>query len=171
MSASDDLARALKGVGFPADDPELARTPDLVTQMWAEFAPGPVPSVTPLPTESTDLVVLRQLPYYSLCAHHLLPFFGTCTLAVRPDGAVAGFGWYPRVLEALSRRPQLQERLADELAHAILDGIGARSVGVRITARQMCMEMRGARSAGEIEVVALRGADDAAVEAAVNRRG
>jgi len=171
MSASDDLARALQGVGFPADDPELARTPDLVTAMWAEFAPGPVPAVTPLPTESTDLVVLRQLPYYSLCAHHLLPFFGTCTLAVRPDGAVAGFGWYPRVLEALSRRPQLQERLADELAHAILDGIGARSVGVRITARQMCMEMRGARSAGEIEVVALRGADDAAVEAAVNRRG
>lgn len=170
MSAADHLDHALRAVGFPEDDPELSRTPQLVTAMWAEFAPQPVPPVQPLPTESTDLVVLRELPFYSLCAHHLLPFFGTCTLAVRPDGAVAGFGWYPRVLSALSRRPQLQERLADQLAHAILDGIGARSVGVRIRARQLCMEMRGARSAGEIEVVALRGADDAAVEAAVSRR-
>lgn len=171
MSASDDLARTLRAVGFPNDDPELARTPELVTAMWAEFAPRAVPSVTPLPTESTDLVVLRDLPFYSLCAHHLLPFFGTCTLAVRPNGAVAGFGWYPRVLEVLSRRPQLQERLADELAHTILDGIGARAVGVRVVARQMCMEMRGARSPGEIEVVALRGADDPAVQAAVTRSG
>lgn len=167
MSASDDLARALAAVGFPDDDPELARTPDSVTTMWREFAPRPIPPARPLPTASTDLIVLRDLPFYSLCAHHLLPFFGTCTLAVRPAGTVAGFGWYPRVLEALARRPQLQERLADQLADAILDGIQAHAVGVRIRARQLCMEMRGARSSGDIEVVALRGASDAAVEVAV----
>ena len=120
MSASDDLSRALAAVGFDSGDPEMARTPDLVTSLWREFVPGPLPDAKPLPTASTDLIVLRDLPFHSLCAHHLLPFFGSCTLAVRPDGAVAGFGWYPRMLEALARRPQLQERLADQLAEAIL---------------------------------------------------
>ena len=167
MSASDDLSRALAAVGFDSGDPEMARTPDLVTSLWREFVPRPLPDAKPLPTASTDLIVLRDLPFHSLCAHHLLPFFGSCTLAVRPDGAVAGFGWYPRMLEALARRPQLQERLADQLAEAILEGISARTVGVRIRARQLCMEMRGPRSAGDIEVVALRGEPDAAVEAAL----
>lgn len=167
-AAADHFAKALAALGF-AGDPEMIRTPGLVAGFLGDFLPREAPSVTPMPTTSEDLVVLRDLPFYSLCAHHLLPFFGTCTIAVRPAGALAGLGWYPRVLQALSRRPQVQERLAAQLADHLHDAIGARSVGVRLVARQLCVEMRGARSCGSFEVTALRGAEDPDLRGALHR--
>lgn len=157
--AAAHLAAALAALSFP-DDPEMARTPQLVADFLAELRPRPVPAVLALATDSRDLVVLRDLPYHSICAHHLLPFFGTATIAYRPDGRIGGLGWFPRLLDTLSRRPQIQERLAEQLADAVVAGLGPTSVGVHIVARQLCVEMRGARSAGSYEVTVIRGAPD-----------
>ncbi|MCK6504826.1 GTP cyclohydrolase I [Myxococcota bacterium] len=164
--AAGHLARALAALDL-GDDPELARTPQLVADLLAEWRPRPPPPVVALPTQSRDLVVLRDLPFHSLCAHHLLPFFGTCTIAYRPDGAIAGLGWFPRVLQALAQRPQVQERLAAQLADTIQQALGPQALGVRLVARQMCVELRGPRSGGQFEVVALRGAPDSLVEASL----
>lgn len=153
--AADSLAAALRALGLDAD-PEMAGTPEAVAALLAEFRPGPIPLCQPLPSSSRDLVVLRDLPFHSLCAHHLLPFFGHATIAYLPDQRIAGLGWFPRLLDALARRPQLQERLAGQLADEIERQLKPRGVAVRLVARQMCVEMRGARSPGQFEVEAHR---------------
>lgn len=158
-AARAHLAAALRALGFP-DDVELERTPELVAGFLAELRPGPLPPVSPLPTRSRDLLVVRDLPFHSICAHHLLPFFGTVDIAVRPDGAIAGLGWFPRLVDALARQPQLQERLAAQLADAIQDAMAPATLRVRIRARQLCVEMRGARSPATFEVQVRRGGED-----------
>ena len=165
--AEEHLASALVDLGF-SGDPEMASTPERVAAFLRSFqATEPLPPAELLPTRSADLLVIRDLPYYSLCAHHLLPFFGRCTIAVRPAGEITGFGWFPRVLQHFARQPQLQERLAQQVAEAVHGQLGAHAVGVRLSARQMCVEMRGARSSGEFELTARRGSPDAELDHAL----
>jgi GTP cyclohydrolase I len=164
MSAPDPLAaqhfaQALELLGF-VGDPEMDNTAARVIEFLAEFRPQPAPSVTPLETRSQSPVVIRDLLYHSLCAHHLLPFFGTCTIAYRPSGAIAGLGWFPRLVEHLARQPQLQERFAEQIAHGVFEALSPQSVAVFVSARQMCVEMRGARAHGAFEVTAVAGAED-----------
>ena len=164
MSAPDNpaaahLAQALELLGF-VGDPEMDTTAERVVEFLAEFRPQASPPVTPLETRSQSPVVIRDLKYHSLCAHHLLPFFGTCTIAYRPNGAIAGLGWFPRLVGHLARQPQLQERLAEQIAHGINEALAPHSVAVFVTARQMCVEMRGARAHGAFEVTAVAGAED-----------
>ena len=166
MTPEEHLAAALAGLGFTGD-PEMSRTPELVAALLRELLPQPVPTFEPLVTGSTDLIILRDLPFHSLCAHHLLPFFGTATLAYRPAGRIAGLGSLARVLESLSRRPQLQERLAATLADTLLTALAATTVGVHLRARHLCLEMRGARVSANVEVTAIRGIQDAALEASL----
>jgi len=158
VTPEEHLDAALRGLGFGPDD-EMAATPSRVTKMLAAFVPtDPPPPLNPLPTRSRDAVVVRDLPYYSLCAHHLLPFFGHCTIAYQPSDRIAGLGWFPRVLAHLAQQPQLQERLCAQLADTIWEGLAPQAVGVRLTARQMCVEMRGPRSPGLFETHTWRGA-------------
>lgn len=164
--AAEHFAQALAALGFTGD-PEMVQTPVQLAEFLAELRPAPLPEVAPLATRSHDLVVIRDLPFHSLCAHHLLPFFGHCTIAYRPAGRIAGFGWFPRLLTALSRRPQLQERLGEALIDAIEDALCPSAVGVRIVARQLCVELRGARSDGRFELLARRGEADAALDRAL----
>jgi len=164
--AAHHIEQALAALGF-SEDPEMARTPAQVAEFLAELRPVPVPAVQPLPTTSHDLVVIRDLPFHSICAHHLLPFFGHCTIAYRPAGRIAGFGWFPRLLDTLARRPQLQERLGEALVGAIDTALRPAAVGVVIVARQLCVELRGARSAGRFELIARRGEADAALDRAL----
>lgn len=160
MNAAHHIDAALRLLGLTGD-PEMTRTAEQVAELLSDFAPsGTLPEIEPLPTTSYEVVILRDLPFYSLCAHHLVPFFGTCDIAYRPAGHIGGLGAFPRLLDALARRPQLQERLAAQLADEIDRALQPRAVVVRLRARQMCMEMRGARSTGTIEVVAIRGNDD-----------
>lgn len=166
MTPAEHLSLALAGLGL-GDDPEMVRTPELVAGLLAEFRPAPLQPLDLLATGSHDLLVMRDLPFHSLCAHHLLPFFGTVNLAIRPDGRITGLGALTRMVGALARRPQLQERLAAELADALVSALEPRAVGVRLVARQMCVEMRGARVPASFEVTALRGEADAALEAAL----
>ena len=167
LTPEEHIARALAGLGF-GDDPEMARTPELFAAMLAEWRPMGAQPAERLPTASHDVVVIRDLPFYSLCAHHLLPFFGTCTIALRPAGLLVGFGWFARMLSALAQQPQIQERLAAEIADAIEEAVQPSSLAVRLEARHMCVEMRGARSAGEFRVMVTRGNDDEAVLAVLS---
>ena len=163
MTPEEHIAAALAGLDFP-DDPEMANTPALVVGFLREFLPQRPPITSTLPTSSTDPVLIAQMPYHSLCAHHLLPFFGECTIAYRPSGQLVGLGWFPRILECFARRPQLQERLCASLADVVMATLEPSAVVVKLTARQMCVEMRGTRSTGHFEVHARRGGADPALD-------
>lgn len=155
-SAAIALHEALRALGFSAD-PACEGTAVRVAELLAEFAPaGDPPTIECFGGATAEVVTLRDLPFHSLCAHHLLPFFGTADVAYRPAGKVAGLGAIARALQHFARRPQLQERLASQLAAHLRAELGA-PVTVRLRARQMCMEMRGARSAGTVEVTASSG--------------
>ena len=163
MTPEEHIAAALAELGFP-DDPEMKSTPTQVSNFLREFLPTRPPITSTLPTESSDPVVIAGLPYHSLCAHHLLPFFGECTIVYRPAGQIVGLGWFPRILQCFARRPQLQERLTASLADVVMATLVPASVGVKLTARQMCVEMRGAASPGRFEVRSWRGAPDPTLE-------
>lgn len=156
MNAEAHLAAALEALGFTGD-PELGATPVRVAEMLRGFAPGrPLPELELFEAPATDPVILRGLPFHSLCAHHLLPFFGAATVAYRPAGQVSGLGGVARALRFFARQPQLQERMGAQLADFLHERLRG-PVVVRLRARQMCMEMRGAESPGEVETLALRG--------------
>ncbi|GDX80076.1 hypothetical protein LBMAG42_18870 [Deltaproteobacteria bacterium] len=147
---------SLTHLGFDGD-PECVGTASRWLSVLEAYRPGqPIPAFETFVAPSCDEVRLRRLPFHSLCAHHLLPFFGEAEIVYGSVGRIAGLGAIARALQHFSRQPQLQERLGAQLAdylHAQLGG----PVSVRLRARQLCMEMRGAESTGEIETFARRG--------------
>jgi GTP cyclohydrolase I len=151
--ASAHFAAFLKALGFEGD-PELDGTPMKVAELMAEFSPkADAPAMELLPTESSEPILLEALPFHSLCAHHLVPFFGHAKIAYLPTNRIAGFGAIVRALHHFARQPQLQERLGQQIAEHLLEALGARAVLVELESRQMCLEMRGAKSPGTIRTV------------------
>ncbi len=151
--ASQHFAAFLKALGFEGD-PELHDTPAKVAELMEAFAPkGPPLEMPLLPTTSADPILLADLPFHSLCAHHLVPFFGSAKIAYLPAERIAGFGSIVRCLHHFARQPQLQERLGQQLADHLLHALGARAVCIELESRQMCLEMRGAKSPGTIRTV------------------
>ena len=157
-----DLVRAL-GLD-PAADPELLETPARVVDLYAEalsgLAPGAEPELATFPAPpglARDLVLVRDLPFHSLCVHHLAPFFGVAHLAYLPGERLLGLSGNARLLEFYARRPQLQERLTAQIADHLERLLAPRGVAVVIEARHLCMEMRGVRKSGVMETHALRG--------------
>ena len=93
--------------------------------------------------ETDSMVILKDIEIYSICEHHLLPFFGRCHIGYLPKGKIFGASKVARLMDMYARRLQLQERLTEQIAYAIRDTIGAVGVGVMIEARHLCMMMRG----------------------------
>ncbi|MBN1336877.1 MAG: GTP cyclohydrolase I [Deltaproteobacteria bacterium] len=154
------MAEVLVALGFDTD-PEAARSAAGFVDFLSGLAPGrAAPELEILTTQSTDPVVLREIPFQSLCAHHLVPFHGTATIAVRPAGRIAGLGGMVRLLHHHALRTQIQERLGATLASDLRLRLGAACVGVRLVARHLCLEMRGARTRAEVETVAWAGEAD-----------
>ena len=109
-------------------------------------------------TQSQEMVVVRDIEFYSMCEHHILPIIGRVHVAYIPNGQVVGLSKIPRMVEVFARRLQIQERLTDQIADAISTTINAKGVGVVVSARHMCMEMRGVEKVNAVTTTsALRG--------------
>lgn len=94
-------------------------------------------------SKSSEMVVVRGVEFYSLCEHHMLPFFGECSVAYIPDKKVVGLSKIPRMIDVFARRLQIQERMTEQIADAIMETVKPKGVAVMTKARHMCMEMRG----------------------------
>jgi GTP cyclohydrolase IA len=134
------------------EDPEregLARTPERVFKAFGHICGGyeqdPESIIKGALFESSNdqMVVVRDIEFYSLCEHHMLPFFGRAHVAYIPDGKVVGLSKIPRVVNVFARRLQIQERMTEQIADAIMQTVKPQGVGVVVSARHMCMEMRG----------------------------
>ena len=157
---------ALAMIEAIGEDPHregLAGTPQRVARMYTELFSGI--DIDPAEVLSTgfneqhkELVILKSIPFYSMCEHHLLPFFGTTHIGYIPDGKVVGISKLARALGIIAARPQLQERLTSQLADAIMTAIKPLGVGVVVEAQHLCMCMRGVRKPGSNVVTsAMRG--------------
>ncbi len=155
----------LEGIG---DDPAragVAETPDRVADMYEEIFAGvgrdPAELITVVQgADHDEMVMVRDIPLYSECEHHLLPFIGRAHVAYVPakDGRITGLSKIARVVDLLSKRPQVQERLTTEIANALERALEPRGVFVLIEAEHLCMTMRGVRKPGAQTVTsAVRG--------------
>ncbi len=98
--------------------------------------------------DQQEMVIMRDLPFYSLCEHHLLPFFGTAHVGYIPRGKVVGISKLARAVDIFARRPQVQERLTSQIADAIMKALAPEGVAVVMRAEHLCMAMRGVRKPG-----------------------
>ena len=153
----------LAAVGEDPRREGLRLTPHRVARMYAEMFSGmfedPGKHLKMGFTERYDeMVVLRDIPFYSMCEHHLLPFMGRAHVAYLPRGKVVGVSKLARVVELCSRRPQVQERLTSQIADLIMTKLGAKGAGVILEATHTCMTIRGVRKPGSVMVTsAMRG--------------
>jgi GTP cyclohydrolase I len=138
------------------EDPEregLLRTPARVAKSLRELTDGYHVDIDRLINNATfsevynEMVLVKDISFYSLCEHHMLPFFGTCHVAYLPNGKVIGLSKIPKIVSAFSHRLQVQERLTQEIAQCLQTKLAPMGVGVIMEARHLCMEMRGAKSA------------------------
>lgn len=159
------VAALLESIGEDPSREGLQETPARVAKAWAEWTSGYEVDIAKLLKVFRDggetyneMVLVRDLPFYSHCEHHMAPFFGTADIAYIPDGKIVGLSKLSRLLDAFARRLQVQERLTGQIADALMEHLQPKGVGVSIRARHMCMESRGVRQQGHHTVTnALRG--------------
>ncbi len=153
----------LLAVGEDIEREGLKRTPKRVANMYAELLAGmredPKEHLKSVFRENYDeIVLLRDIPFYSICEHHLMPFIGSAHVAYLPSGAVLGVSKLARIVDCFARRLQLQERLTEQIADFIMNGLKPQGVVVVLEASHSCMTIRGAQKPGSVMVTsALRG--------------
>jgi GTP cyclohydrolase I len=149
---SDLVQDMLVQIGEDPAREGLAKTPHRVAKSLHELTSGYSVNIDKLINGAlfdvpyNEMVLVRDIDFYSLCEHHLLPFFGKCHVAYIPDGKVIGLSKIPRLVDAFARRLQVQERLTSQIAETMLHKIKPLGVAVVMEARHLCMEMRGAQS-------------------------
>ena len=151
----DAVRQILKGIGENPDREGLQRTPARVADMYAELFSGigkdPVDEINVIFELGHDeMIMVRDIPFASLCEHHMIPFIGRAHVAYIPNkqGQITGLSKLARVVDVVSRKPQVQERLTTEIADAIEKALEPRGVFVVIEAEHLCMTMRGVRTPG-----------------------
>jgi GTP cyclohydrolase I len=145
----------LLAVGEDPDREGLRETPARVARSYAELFAGlhedPRAHLRRVFTVKYDeMVLVNDITFASLCEHHLLPFIGKAHIAYLPNGKVVGLSKIPRAVDALAHRPQVQERMTEELADLLMEELNARGVGVILEATHTCMAIRGVRKTGSI---------------------
>jgi len=143
-------------IGEDPDRPGLLGTPGRVHRMYAELTAGYHVDAARLingaifDVDYSEMVVVKEIPFYSLCEHHLLPFFGIAAVAYIPDGRVIGLSKIPRIVEMYARRLQVQERLTSQIADFVMEHLRPKGVGVVMEATHLCAGMRGVRKPGTV---------------------
>lgn len=150
----------LEGIGEDITREGLLETPERISRMYEELAAGYQDNAAEhlkkrFHVESTDIVMEKDIPFYSFCEHHMLPFYGTAAIAYIPNGEVVGLSKIARTLEVYAKRFQLQERLTAQVADAFMKELRPLGVMVLIKAEHMCMTMRGIKKPGTMTVTSI----------------
>ncbi len=163
-SIAGHMRRVIELLGLDASDPNLVETPERVAKMYLEMfgglAEGAEPDIKFFPNEEryTAMVIEKDIPFYSLCSHHFVPFHGHAHVAYIPKEKIVGLSKMPRIVEFYARRPQLQERLTEQVAGFLAEKLSPQGVMVVVEARHLCVEMRGVKKPGALTVTsAIRG--------------
>ncbi len=157
------VSEIIEAIGEEPGREGLMETPRRVAEMYAELFSGlhqdPRDVLAKGFQEShKEMVILKNIPFYSLCEHHLLPFHGQAHVGYVPEGRIVGMSKIARAVDILAHRPQMQERLTSQIADAMMDGLAADGVAVVIEAEHLCMTMRGVQKPGTVMVTsAIRG--------------
>ena len=165
LPAIEDAVRTiLKAVGEDPEREGIRETPERVARMYAEVFSGLHRDIgndikTFTEEGNDEMILIGDIPFYSMCEHHLLPFHGKCHVVYIPrDGIILGLSKVARIVDTLSRKPQIQERLTSEIADTVEKAVDAKAVCVVIEAEHLCMTMRGIRKPGSMTVTsAMRG--------------
>jgi GTP cyclohydrolase IA len=145
-------AQILKAIGETPGREGLVKTPARAARAWREMTSGYGADLEQVfngaffKVKCREMVLVKDIAFYSLCEHHLLPFFGRAHVAYIPDGKVVGLSKIPRLVETFARRLQVQERLTQEVAETLYKALKPRGVGVVMEAQHLCVNMRGVRN-------------------------
>ena len=162
------IAAHVRGIidelGLDRSDPNLRETDRRVASMYLEMfhglEEGSRPSITIFPNDErySAMVMERQIPFYSMCSHHFVPFYGHAHMAYIPNDRILGLSKFGRILEFYAKRPQLQERLTEQVVEFLAEELRPQGAMVVIEARHLCVEMRGVKKPGALTVTsAIRG--------------
>lgn len=153
----------LEGIGEDTEREGLKETPDRIARMYAEIYAGMEEDAAghlskTFKVESNEIVLVKDITFYSMCEHHLMPFYGKAHIAYLPDGRVVGLSKLARTVEVYARRPQIQEQLTVQIVEAVMQHLKPQGVMVMLEAEHTCMTMRGVEKPGSKTVtVASRG--------------
>lgn len=151
----------LEGIGEDVNREGLIETPDRIARMYEEIAGGmeedaKVHLQKTFHVKNNEMVVEKDITFYSMCEHHMLPFYGKAHIAYIPDGKVVGLSKLARTVEVFAKRLQLQEQLTAQIADALMEHLGPKGVMVMIEAEHMCMTMRGVKKPGSQTVTMVK---------------
>lgn len=151
----------LEGIGEDVNREGLAETPDRIARMYEELYGGMYEDAQEhlkktFHVEDNEMVIEKDITFYSTCEHHLLPFYGKAHIAYIPDGKVVGLSKLARTVEVFARRLQLQEQLTGQIADALMESLRPKGVLVMIEAEHMCMTMRGIKKPGSQTVTVVK---------------
>lgn len=164
----------LEGIGEDKNREGLLETPSRIARMYEELFAGleqnaQEPLAKTFCAENAEMVIEKDIVFYSMCEHHFMPFYGKAHVAYIPNERVVGLSKLARTVEVFAKRPQIQERLTTQIADALMEHLSPKGVLVMIEAEHMCMTMRGVKKPGSKTVtLAVRGAFEKE-EALVNR--
>lgn len=144
---ADNIIRLLETLGENPTREGLRDTPKRVMKFYREFLTPPEFNFTTFDGEGADeMIIQKDIPFFSLCEHHLAPFFGTATVAYIPDGKIVGLSKLARTVDMFARRFQNQERITSQIAEKLQEELSPQGVAVTLKARHFCMEMRGIKT-------------------------
>ncbi|HAH31049.1 MAG TPA: GTP cyclohydrolase I FolE [Elusimicrobia bacterium] len=152
------ITKLLTEIGENPRRDGLIKTPQRVARAWREMTAGYSTDINKVfngaffKADYREMVIVKDVAFYSLCEHHMLPFFGKVHLAYIPDGQIIGLSKIPRLVEAFSRRLQVQERLTIQIADTLQKKLKPKGVGIVIEAHHLCMTMRGIKNASSSAV-------------------
>lgn len=153
----------LEGIGEDVNREGLLDTPDRIARMYAEIMGGmdedaAVPLSKVFTVDNSEMVLEKDITFYSMCEHHMMPFYGKAHIAYVPDGKVVGLSKLARTVEVYAKRLQIQERMTTQIADAIMENLAPKGAMVVLEAEHMCMTMRGVKKPGSKTVsIATRG--------------